>query len=124
MGSHDPFEHLKHKLWPKEGSDHQKSRITLISFHVGDMPHCIEKISTRVITLFWTSPQSKVCTQSYGLPNISRNWPKCNHYIYDYMRLLVIYNYIWTFLQLFLVLVIFATTLQLVCNYFGVHPSM
>jgi hypothetical protein len=20
MGSHDPFEHLKHKLWPKEGS--------------------------------------------------------------------------------------------------------
>jgi hypothetical protein len=19
MGSHDPFEHLKHKLWPKEG---------------------------------------------------------------------------------------------------------
>ncbi len=21
MGSHDPFEHLKHKLWPKEGSE-------------------------------------------------------------------------------------------------------
>jgi len=29
-----------------------------------------------------------------------------------------------SFLQLFLVLVIFATTLQLVCNYFGVHPFM
>jgi hypothetical protein len=54
----------------------------------------------------------------------SRNWPKCNHSIYDYMWLLVICNYIWTFLQLFLVLVIFATTLQLVCNHFGVHPSM
>jgi hypothetical protein len=24
----------------------------------------------------------------------SRNWPKCNHFIYDYMRLLVICNYI------------------------------
>jgi hypothetical protein len=57
-------------------------------------------------------------------PYTSRNWPKCNHSIYDYMRLLVICNYIWTFLQLFFVLVIFATTLQLVCNYFGVHPSM
>jgi len=54
----------------------------------------------------------------------SRNWPKCKHFIYDYMWLLVICNYIWTFLQLFLVLVIFAITLQLVCNYFGVHPSM
>ncbi len=31
----------------------------------------------------------------------SRNWPKCNHFICDYMQLLVISNYIWTFLQLF-----------------------
>jgi len=54
----------------------------------------------------------------------SRNWPKCNHSICDYMRLLVICNYIWTFLQLFLVLVIFATIMQLVCNYFSVHHSM
>jgi hypothetical protein len=53
-----------------------------------------------------------------------KNWPKCNHYICDYMWLLVICDYIWTFLQLFLVLVIFTTTLQLICNYFGVHPSM
>ncbi len=56
--------------------------------------------------------------------DISKNWPKCNHPVCDYMRLLVICNYIWTFLQLFLVFVIFASTLQLVCNYFGVHPSM
>jgi hypothetical protein len=54
----------------------------------------------------------------------SRNWPKCNHFICDYMWLLVICNYIWTFLQLFCVLVIFATTLQLICDYFGVHISM
>jgi hypothetical protein len=54
----------------------------------------------------------------------NRNWPKCNHYICNYMQLLVIYSYIWTFLQLFLVLFIFATTLQLVCDYFDVHPYM
>jgi hypothetical protein len=38
------------------------------------------------------------------------------------MQLLVIY-YFWTFLQLFLILVIFATTLQLVCEHFGFHPK-
>jgi hypothetical protein len=53
---------------------------------------------------------------------ISKNWPKCNHFICHYMQLLVICEYILTFLQLFLVLVIFPTTLQLPCNYFGVHP--
>jgi hypothetical protein len=52
----------------------------------------------------------------------SRNWPKCNHFICDYMQLLVICEYILTFLQLFLVLVIFLTTLQLAYDYFGVHP--
>jgi hypothetical protein len=30
-------------------------------------------------------------------------------------------NYIWTILQLFLVLVIFAITLQLICNHYGFH---
>jgi hypothetical protein len=69
--------------------------------------------------IFWTIWSYKIFEPSFT----NRNWPKCNHSIYD-MRLLVICNYIWTFLQLFLVLVIFATTLQLVCNYFGVHPSM
>ncbi len=32
----------------------------------------------------------------------NRNWPKCNHYICDYMRLLVICNYTWTFCNYFL----------------------
>ncbi len=57
-------------------------------------------------------------------PYISRNWSKCNHYIFDYMQLPIICNYIRTFLQLFLVSVIFVTIMQLVCNYFGVHLSM
>jgi hypothetical protein len=30
-------------------------------------------------------------------------------------------DHIWTFLQLFFVLVIFAITLQLICNYYGFH---
>jgi hypothetical protein len=55
-----------------------------------------------------------------GITN--RNWPKYNHSICDYMRLLIICNYIWTVLQLFLLLVIFATAVQLVCDYFDVHP--
>jgi hypothetical protein len=63
-------------------------------------------------------------TCRFDVITTNRNWPKCNHFICGYMQLLVICNYIWTFLQLFLVLVIFAITLQLVCDYFGVHPSM
>jgi hypothetical protein len=34
--------------------------------------------------------------------NTTRNWPKRNHSLCDYMQLLIICNYIWTFLQLFL----------------------
>ncbi len=30
----------------------------------------------------------------------SRNQPKCNHSIYDYMRLVVVCNWIWEYLQL------------------------
>jgi hypothetical protein len=30
----------------------------------------------------------------------SRNQPKCNHSIYDYMWLIVVCNYIWEYLQL------------------------
>ncbi len=47
-----------------------------------------------------------------------------NHSICDHMWLLIICNYIWTFLQLFFVLVIFAIIMQLVCDHFGVHPCM
>ncbi len=70
---------------------------------------------------FWMEEITfKVFMSSLKVPShfISRNWPKCNHSIYDYMRLLVICNYIWTFLQLFLILVIFATPFGHFCNYF------
>jgi len=46
MGSHDPFEYLKHKLWPKE-----ELGITLISLRVGGVPHTFGKFSTRATTL-------------------------------------------------------------------------
>jgi hypothetical protein len=38
----------------------------MISLCVGGVPHIIGKILTNVITLLETSPQSEVCTQSYG----------------------------------------------------------
>jgi hypothetical protein len=44
--------------------------------------------------------------------------------IWHYMWLLVICDYVWTISQPFLVLVIFVTTLQLVCDYFDFHPSI
>jgi len=38
------------------------------------------------------------------------------------MQLLVSCDYVWIILQLFLVLVIFMTTLKLIYNHFGFHP--
>jgi hypothetical protein len=45
MGSHDPFVHLKHKLWRKE-----KLGIALISLCAGGVPHIVEKLLTRAKT--------------------------------------------------------------------------
>jgi hypothetical protein len=63
MGSHDPFWHLKHKLWLKEGLG-----VALIPLCLGGMSYTIGKISTRATTLLQTSSQLEVCTQSYGPP--------------------------------------------------------
>jgi len=77
MGSHCSFEHLKHKLWPKEGAgsqiasltpDQKKSGIDPIYLAVDDMPHTVGKLSTRVTTLLHTAFRSEVCSQSYGDP--------------------------------------------------------
>ncbi len=48
--------------------DHWKLGITLIYLHVGGVPHTIGNLSTRDNTLLQTSPQSEVCTRSYGPP--------------------------------------------------------
>jgi len=32
MGSHDPFGHLKHKLWPKEGPLKVRNRLDFLVF--------------------------------------------------------------------------------------------
>ncbi len=75
MGLHDPFGHLQHKLWQKErpkikiGSltpNHKKSGINPTSMRVGDVWHVIRKLSTRTVTLFYTSSQSEVWAQSYS----------------------------------------------------------
>jgi hypothetical protein len=77
MGSHCSFEHLKHKLWPKEGAesriaslppDQKKSGIDPIYLVVDDVPHTIRKLSTRATTLLQTALRSEVCSQSYGAP--------------------------------------------------------
>jgi hypothetical protein len=46
MGSHCPFAHLKHKLWPKEGSG-----ITPISLRVGGVSHTVGNFLMRATTL-------------------------------------------------------------------------
>jgi len=60
MGSHCSFEHLKHKLWPKEraGSriasltpDQKKSRIDQIYLATDNVPHTIGKLSMKATTL-------------------------------------------------------------------------
>jgi hypothetical protein len=40
----------------------------MIYLRVGGMPHIVGKLSIRVTTFFQTSPQSKVCIKSYGIP--------------------------------------------------------
>jgi len=77
MGSPCSFGHLKHKLWPKEGagsriasltSHQKKSRIDSIYLVADDVPHTVEKLSTRATTLLQTALRSKVRSQSYGVP--------------------------------------------------------
>jgi hypothetical protein len=77
MGSHCSFEHLKHKLWPKEGAgsrivnltpDQKKSRILLIYLAADNVQHTVEKLSMRATTLLQTKLRSEVCSRSYGAP--------------------------------------------------------
>jgi hypothetical protein len=62
------------------------------------------------LLMVWSHWHCKTCI-IIGCGITIINWPKYNHSICDYMRL-------------FLVLVILATTLQLVCDYFNVHLYM
>jgi len=74
MGSYDPFQYLKHKLWPKEGRELKcqfdsrplKVANLLKILCEGGAVHIFGKILTRDTTLHQTSPQSEVCTRSYG----------------------------------------------------------
>jgi hypothetical protein len=60
MASHEPFGHLQHKLWSKEGAgsqignltpDHKKSGIDPIPVCAGGVQHAIEKLSRRATSL-------------------------------------------------------------------------
>jgi hypothetical protein len=48
--------------------DQKKSRIDPIYLSTDNVRHIVEKLSTRATTLLQTTPQSKVCSQSYGAP--------------------------------------------------------
>jgi hypothetical protein len=48
MSSHDPFEYIKHKLWPKERLGVQPLKIKKC---VSGMPHIVGKFLTRVTNL-------------------------------------------------------------------------
>jgi hypothetical protein len=75
MGSHDPFEFLKHKLWPNEGSGVKLLIwIWLLTTKSRESPWfpCVKVTChlTRATTLFQTSLQSEVFTQSYKPPKL------------------------------------------------------
>jgi hypothetical protein len=78
MGSHDPFGHLKHKLWTKERLK-VKLAIWLLTSKSQEstqfpcVPHIVGKLSMRATTLLWTSSQLEVCTQSYGAPKLRKS---------------------------------------------------
>jgi hypothetical protein len=59
MGSHDPFGHLKYKLWSKERPNltlnHKKSGIDPMPLCAGEARHAVGKLSTRATTLVKTS---------------------------------------------------------------------
>jgi hypothetical protein len=77
MGLHCSFEHLKHKLWPKEGVgsrianltlDQKKSGMDSIYLAADNVPHTVGKLLTRATTLLQTTLWSEVCSRSYGAP--------------------------------------------------------
>jgi hypothetical protein len=82
MGSHHPFGHLKHKLWPKERPG-VKLAIWLpttkshdpIPLRSGDARHAVEKLLIRATTLLQTSFSSEVFSQSYGTPKSRESQP-------------------------------------------------
>jgi len=53
--------------------DHKKSGIDPINLGAGGVPHIVGKLSIRATTLLLTTPQSEVCSQSYGAPKLQES---------------------------------------------------
>ncbi len=51
----------------------EKLGIDLIYLSSDNVPHTIGKLSTRATNLLETTPQSKVCSQSYGAPKLRKS---------------------------------------------------
>jgi hypothetical protein len=77
MRSHCSFRHLKHKLWPKEGSG-VKLSVWLPTRKSQELTQftCVQKVCDILLessrrgatTLLQTASRSKVCLQSYEVP--------------------------------------------------------
>jgi len=75
MGSHCSFGHLKHKLWPKEGSRVKLSVwLPTIKSQKSTWFTCLQmacdillkKLLMKATTFLWTASWSEVCSHSYG----------------------------------------------------------
>jgi len=63
----------KSKVGSQNGSltpDQKKSRIDPIYLAEDDVPHTVEKLSTRATTFLSTALRSEVCSQSYATPKL------------------------------------------------------
>ncbi len=69
MSLHCSFEHLKHKLWPKEGAesriasltpDHKKSGIDPIYLAAYNVPHTVGNLSMRATIFLQIALRSEV----------------------------------------------------------------
>jgi hypothetical protein len=76
MASHEPFGHLQHKLWQKEGSGVKlaillpttKSRESnLTPVCAGGVRHAVGKLSRKATSFLQSSSQSEVWAKSYEL---------------------------------------------------------
>jgi hypothetical protein len=74
LGSHDPFGHLQHKLWPKEGSrvklalwlSTTKSQIDPIPLHTSDMQHTIKNSWQGLQLCFRPHPNRRFASKVMG----------------------------------------------------------
>jgi hypothetical protein len=72
MGSHDPFGHLKHKLWQFDSRPLKVRNCPDVLVFRWRATY-VGKLSTRATTLLEISSQLEVCKESYGPPKLQES---------------------------------------------------